>query len=150
MFYNQINRRKCVEYYLKFRTIKLNLIEKYILQLIDCLLSLHLLFLYNVKLCFGEDIRYVDVDNQCQIYVIHVDSENDTIRTLWKWKYTGLNIADFKNDDHAHMYIKHNQRNYILYINVEGQEYYFYDVQAAKESLKQTIEFDQIVFDLDF
>lgn len=149
-------KHKIILSYLYFRTKKLNFIEKYVIGLINWLNNVQLLFLYVIKLFIGEDIRFVEVnisdDNLIspKIYIINIETnyfKSDTIRLLWKWKFTGFNLDDLGKN--ATIHFQHNRKNYILYIN-EEKKYYFYNIDDEKTSDVYDIEFDQINFHLDF
>lgn len=158
------NKENIIRQYLKFRTMKLNFIEKYILQLITILHSMHLYLLYVLKTYLGEDLRNVEVPivrNQetqtGQIYIIYIE-KNDAncvsgplMKILWTWKYTGFDIEALRNNGkYTIVSFKHHWKYYNLFINVDDGKYYFYDIMLERKSRIFDITFGQIEFDLDF
>lgn len=139
--------------YIKFRTIKLNIIEKIFLFLINYLNENILKRLYKIKKICGEDIRYTYFNND-NIYIVNFNGSQN-YKLLWKIKYIGFNFSELGNELSGTEFIikKHEEYKFTLIIHSNGSKcYYIYGLLNGLQQRTEDYEiwFGQIPFETDF
>ena len=140
--------------YVKFKFWKLRYIEKISIFFINKLNIKILYIIYLIKLYTKDDIRNIkiynpEIDLESNIYVSYIDNQTEfdpTIRLLWKWKYTGLELSDL--DPNALLYFNYEGKKYILCLN--DQTYYYYNINSGQKSENFEIQFNQIELRVNF
>ena len=152
-------------YYIKFRMKKLNFIDIAIMEILPIINLIWLYFLFVIKLILREDIRYVTINDK-QLYIYHVTNnttiEDNTMKYLWLWKYTGFDINTLSmftnsntNEVESNKYMihfKYQYNEYILYIFPSGENsyYYLYDIKTDQKTDPRQILFNMIELDIDY
>ena len=117
---------KLIEYYINFRSYKLDFIEFIYLCLPNSILAM----LFYIKLLF-ENLKIIQIDN------IKVKVFLDNYKLLWKWKHQGFSIKDIN-----YLVFEYNNIMYVLYL--EEYQYSLYNIKTKQLLNNQPIVFDKL------
>jgi hypothetical protein len=135
-------------WYLRFRTLKLNLIEQIFLPIFLRLPGSWLRVLFQLKRFLNEDLSWVSLSTgRIRIERIRFLDQPEQAqplleRLLWKWKFTGFRLSDLSSQ--STVFFSQEAEEFILFLDQPGNSYYFYDCGRLKKTPSYPILFDQI------
>lgn len=140
--------KQFARYYLTFRSYKLDMIAEVLQGLANYAGLPVLWFLFGLKMLLGDDLRLHVVncsdDTTAKIRILYAGPE--TIRTLWRWKATGIKLPTVQTTPIAPIIFEYSGSVYAVMVDVASGEYYFTD-PTGRRSQTYIITFNQVQLD---